>query len=296
MSLRQILVPHDGSPFARRALSLAVPIAQQHGARLALVQASGLPPRARSGLPLPASSGDTADLRRNQAAALGRLATRLRQRYAIETTFDYREGDVLPQLEQAVVQHQAELVVMATHGRSGVSRFWLGSVAEALLRHLHVPMLLTRTERKYTKTLPEEPIFPRAVIALDGSTHAEQALAAATTMLGDTRPQLVLAQVLVAPAVPASPSWIAEASARMQDEYLEPIAARLRAGGHDVVTRVPVAADAARGILDVVKEEHASLLALATHGRTGTRRLLLGSVADKLIRAAPVPMLVSPMS
>ena len=107
---------------------------------------------------------------------------------------------------------------------------------------------------------------------------------------------LVLAQVLVAPTVPATPAWIAETSARIDEEYLQPIAARVRQRGYDVGTHVAMAGDAARGALDIVNAERAYLRGLSPHGRTGPRRRLLGRLADKLLRASEVPMLVTPMT
>jgi nucleotide-binding universal stress UspA family protein len=80
-----------------------------------------------------------------------------------------------------------------------------------------------------------------------------------------------------------------EAAAR---EYLEKIAARLREEGVSVQTRVVAAPHAAPAILEEAQTQRCDFIALATHGRGGLRRMLLGSIADKVIRGASTPVLV----
>jgi nucleotide-binding universal stress UspA family protein len=294
---RRILVPIDGSPFSERALTLAVPLAQQHEASLVLTLVHAVPPVVE-GLPVAAAGGalDGSTVREHLRAQLERVARRVATRDGVTTATQFREGPVLDEIEAAVADVSASLVVMATHGRGGVSRLWLGSVADSLLRRCTVPVLVTRTARKWTLTTATEPFFPRVLVALDGSPLAEQALEQAISLLGESTGEFLLVRVEDAPIAAVSSTWISEATLRMREGYLEPLAERYRTPNRTIRTRGVVHHDAARAILDVAKEEHAFAIALATNGRSGVRRAVIGSVADKVIRGASVPVLVCPPS
>ena len=292
---RRILVPIDGSPFAERALTLAVPLAHQSGASLVLTLANPLPPRVEdiTGAPIDPRSADR-DVREHLRQQLERVARRVAMREGLTVATQFREGPVLDELDAAIADSGADLVVMATHGRGGVSRLWLGSVTDGLLRRCRVPVLVTRTARKWTLTARHEPFLPRVLVALDGSALAEAALERTVALLGASVGEFVLTRVEDAPIAPVSTTWVSEATLRLREGYLEPLAERYRARGLAVRTRAEVHHDAARAILQVAKAEHAFAIALATHGRTGVRRAVLGSVADKVVRGASGPVLVCP--
>jgi nucleotide-binding universal stress UspA family protein len=289
---RRILVPIDGSPFSERALTLAVPLAQQHDASLVLMLANPLPPRDAEA-PVRDLGGER-DVREHLRSQLERVARRVATRDGVTTATQFREGPVLDEIEAAIADVSAALVVMATHGRGGVSRLWLGSVTDALLRRCTVPVLVTRTARKWTLTTATEPFFPRVLVAVDGSSLAEEALERAISLIGESTGEFILLRVEDAPIAAVSSTWISEATVRIREGYLEPLADRFRSPTRTVRTRAVVHHDPARAILDVAKEEHAFAIALATHGRTGVRRAVIGSVADKVIRGATVPVLVCP--
>jgi nucleotide-binding universal stress UspA family protein len=289
---RRILVPIDGSPFSERALTLAVPLAQQHDASLVLTLANPLPPRPEEA-PVRDPVGDR-DVREHLRTQLERVARRVATRDGVTTATQFREGPVLDEIEAAIADVSAAMVVMATHGRGGVSRLWLGSVTDALLRRCTVPVLVTRTARKWTLTTATEPFFPRVLVAVDGSPLAEEALEHAISLIGESTGEFILLRVEDAPIAAVSSTWISEATLRVREGYLEPLADRFRSPTRTIRTRAVVHHDPARAILDAAKEEHAFAIALATHGRTGVRRAVIGSVADKVIRGASVPVLVCP--
>jgi nucleotide-binding universal stress UspA family protein len=292
---RRILVPLDGSPFAERALTLAVPLAHQADASLVLTLANPLPPRVEdmTGAPIDPRSADR-DVREHLRQQLERVARRVATRYGLTVATQFREGPIIDEIEAAITDVSAELVVMATHGRGGVSRLWLGSITDALLRRCRVPMLITRTARTWTLTAADEPFLPRVLVALDGSALAEEAFERTIAVIGHSVGEFVLVRVEDAPIAPVSSTWVSEATLRIREGYLEPFAARHRGDARRIRTRAVVHHDAARAILEVAKEEHAFAIALATHGRTGVRRAVLGSVADKVVRGAPGPVLVCP--
>ena len=292
---RRILVPLDGSPFSERALTLAVPLAQAREASLVLTLAAPLPPRVTEldGMGTRDPEADR-DVREHLRQTLERVARRVATRDGLTTATQFREGPILDELMAAIDDADAELVVMTTHGRGGLSRLWLGSVTDGLLRRCRVPVLVTRTARKWTLTTATEPFFPRVLVAVDGSALAEQAFAAAVELLGPSTGEFVLARVEDAPIAAVSSTWISEATLRLKEGYLEPLADRHRVAGRRIVTEAAVHHDAARALLELAKSRHAFAIAIATHGRSGVRRAVLGSVADKLVRGASVPVLVCP--
>ncbi len=295
--MRTLLVPVDGSRFAERALTLAVPLALQHGATIVLTMAHPVPRREHDAMGAPDSDDAHPDsVRAHLRAQLERVARRVTTRHRITTATQFREGPVVDEIEHAARESNADLMIMATHGRTGVSRLWLGSVTDAMLRRSPVPVLVTRSERKWTLTSASEPIFPRIMVALDGSPHSERALADTLRVIGAYTCHVVLVRVEDAPIASVSSTWVTEVTKEITDSYLAPLAEQHAKPTLKFTTRVVVHSDPARALLEVAKEERAFLISVATHGRTGVRRAVLGSVADKVIRGATVPVLVSPAS
>lgn len=192
------------------------------------------------------------------------------------------------------------LVVLATHGRGALSRLWLGSVSDALIRRLTVPVLLIRPAEG--TAIPPAEQFRTVLVALDGSTESESALAPALALSDPKRCEVVLLRVV--PPVPIVGDAGMTAALPMDDSltesltsqataYLEGVAARLRSSTVKVSTRVVVEPGVAQAVLHEASLANAELVALATHGARGLRRMVLGSVADKVLRGADRPVLLT---
>ena len=213
----------------------------------------------------------------------------------------FLDGPVIPTLEAHVQSRGVSLVVMTTHGRGGMSRSWLGSVADALLRRVEVPILVTRS-RAAARAGIEKPPFRRVLVPLDGSALAEEALAHALDIGADQRTEYLLLRVAKSEvfmaaarlqgAGPIDKGGLA-AEEREAEDYLGRVAERVRRPGRPVKTLVVSHSQPARAILDVAAEREVDLVALSTHARRPVARFLLGSIADKVIRGAKVPTLVS---
>jgi nucleotide-binding universal stress UspA family protein len=216
-----------------------------------------------------------------------------------------RDGPIVDGIRAQVTATRADLIVMTTHGRGPMSRFWLGSVADDLVQHAGVPVLLVRPQDS-TPDFTQEPVLRHVVIPLDGSPLAEHVLGPAVTLgkLLETDFTLlrVVRPVLFAghdPTLMGTPVFGQPATGQLQAEahtYLEGVADRLRAQSLRVQTKVLVDMHPPMAILKGALEQPGSVIALATHGRGGLTRVLLGSVADKLIRSATMPVLVCPPS
>ncbi len=290
---RSLMVPLDGSPFAEHALPFAASIARRTGAALQIVQAHVPVASLYSGSELVADLTLDSTIRENETAYLDGVAKRLTEAVPVRVSRTLVDGMVADALHEQALAAAADLVVMATHGRGPFSRFWLGSVADALVRRLPMPILLVRP-RDETPNLAAEIPVRRVLIPLDGSDLAEQILRPATELGSLTQAEYTLLRV-VEPFLPPPhqlPGPLFDQLAREAQTYLDGVAGRLREQSLRVETRVVINRFAAAAILEEARVHTADLIALGTHGRGGLARLLLGSVADKVIRGAVTPVFV----
>lgn len=192
-----------------------------------------------------------------------------------------------------------DLVVMGSHGHGGVRRFVLGSVADEVARHAPVPVMIVRGG----SASPPAVQLTRIVVPLDGSELAEQAVPVAAALAADLGVPVHLMRVLDVDALRATVKAGIHAAAaymrsqeeiqRYAEEYLAEQVQELR--NRDLTATVEVLTGSpAVTLLDAMRPD--DLVVMTTHGRGGVRRWLLGSVADKLVRAAEAPVLLVPAS
>jgi nucleotide-binding universal stress UspA family protein len=296
--LRTILVPLDGSTFGEQALPTALRIAARHGARLviALVHEAALAPAHTQGAPPVDPVLDTV-LRRAFERYLEEIAGWLRGSAPVRVTTTLLEGPVVPSLVAAVEAEWADLVVMTTHGRGGLSRAWLGSVADALVRRATPPVLLVKPEASATRTRAAA-AFDHVLVPLDGYPFSEDAIDHAAAVAGAASTRYTLLRVLSPIVTPVLLDYAASVPFDIgierpeAERYLAELADRLRLRGLLVDTSVVVEAQPARAILEFAESNGVDLISMATHARHGLGRLLLGSVADKVLRGSAVPVLL----
>jgi len=219
-----------------------------------------------------------------------------------EVTGSGLTGSPLDQILQRAKARDASLIVAATHGRGPLARSWLGSVADGLLRTAPVPVLLVRPQEGDDSIFAPEPVVADIMVSIDGSADSEAALAEARRWTRAFDATLHLVQVVTYPneiASPYLPQTVAlnreviDDSTRQAEQHIEGLATELRGEGMDVRTHVPEDVHGAAGIVHVAKKVGADLLVMATHGRGGLRRALLGSVTDKVVRSTDVPVIVT---
>lgn len=294
------MVPLDGSDFAREALPAAEHLARRDGARLRLVAVHpGLPPGPGGTVPEELARADR-EQRASRREALERLAGDLRGR-GLEVDAEVLSGPVAEELARRAGE-AADLVVMATHGRGPLSRLWLGSVADGLVRSSPVPVLLVRPREDEDGESPGAGGLRHVLVPLDGSRLARRAVGPAARLV--ERPDGVLTLVRVVVPVTLSglgpadvPSGVdVSATEAMEEQAVERLEAKARElrGRLDREVRSRVVRDPhpAGAVLRAASEAGSDAVALATHGRGGLRRVLLGSVADKVVRGARTPVLV----
>jgi len=292
-----ILVPLDGSGLAERALPVAADLARRAGAELRLVHVHvPMPAEPIYVEGLPVVDEHLHSLRRvHEQAYLDQVLQKTAA--GIPAAAVILEGRAADALAAYARTSGVALTVMTTHGRGGLERAWLGSVAEELMRVSPVPLLLIRPASVRAA-------FRRILVPLDGSAVAESVLEHAAGLARlDPEGDLVLLQVIQpvtaavwAPEAALVASWPTADLVRRDEEqarkYLQAVGGRLEADGLRVRTRVEVADNVASAILEVARAAPADVVALATHGRSGLVRLALGSVADKVVRGSPVPVLL----
>jgi nucleotide-binding universal stress UspA family protein len=301
-----ILVPLDGSPTSEGALPLALAIAHATGASVELVHVHELAPLAGM-----APAFDTAldvDEARQMREPIAALAERLTLAHGVAVSTTLLIGPVIPTIEQHAVDRQTRLIVMTTHGRGGLSRAWLGSVADRLIRARPAPVLLVRPD----SDRPQQAKWPptRVLVPLDSTPLSEAVFAPLAELVGPDGTEFVLLRVVesfpplepfpdVATMVDRSGTQAALDAANAElvkaaEGDLEGTAERLRRSGMRVRTHVAVDSSAARAVLEYANETGVDLIALTTHGRGALARAFMGSVADKVMRGATMPVLIVP--
>ena len=190
------------------------------------------------------------------------------------------------------------LIAMATHGRSGVKRWLLGSVTEKVLRGASNPLLLIRVqEKEETKSEGE---LETVIAPLDGSALAESALPTISDLVRALKLQLILfrAYELPAGAYYGSEDYLPnydELLAGVREEahdYLRGKVADTRGPELENVSSVALEGSGAEEIIKFARETPNSLVAMCTHGRSGVERWVLGSVTEKVVRHSGNPVLV----
>jgi len=198
---------------------------------------------------------------------------------------------------EAIVGHAQEtgaaLIAMASHGRTGLARTVLGSVTGSVIGHSHVPVFVVRVGLQRPAELSRRVLAP-----LDMSDLGEAGLLAITPLAKAFGWHVILFHALDIPpatvAVQGAVVPLGRAPQHEPDEanaYLDAAAARLTAEGVDVEVQLG-AGDADDSIAAAAVDNGVGLIAMSTHGRSGVRRWVLGSVAEALVAKASVPVLV----
>ncbi|HEX3657575.1 MAG TPA: universal stress protein [Pirellulales bacterium] len=302
---RSVLVPLDGSPFGEQALPAAVSIARRLGARLDVVEVF-IPYdllQSNMGWTSVEVLGEIDGILKCRAENyVKHTVSRLAADRTVQVEGAVTSGFIVEGILRQVERTRPELIVMTTHGRGPLSRFWLGSTADQVMRHATVPVLLIRP-REAAPEPSADPLAGRMLIALDGFPLAEEILGPAASLGIPGQTHFCLLRVVQPPSYPFSPlavestapliefdSAMACAKAR---EYLEQIAARLRAKRFEVSSRVVIDPSPASAIIEQSGAQACGAIAITTHARHGLPRLIIGSVADKVVRGATVPVLLN---
>lgn len=278
---RSIMVPLDGSRFAEAAIPFAIAIAERGHSkvRFVLVHPDDHPP-----------------LKIEFARVyLDKLTRQFRERLGHSLSSIILTAPVAPSLVKHAQEIGADLVVMTTHGWGGLRRAWLGSVADQLIRNLEIPVLVIRPNEDGS---PHCRDLSEILVPLDGSPLSEVALHPAAALARLWNAEISLLQVVHPTTEVAEDEEFTAICRESAQAYLREVVDRLRLTGVKVsgVVVEGGTVGVAGTLLERAKPERTSLIAMATQGRGGFRRMVLGSITNKMIRTADVPVLVVPMS
>lgn len=294
MEIRRILVPTDFSERAKRVLPHALWLAQEFGAELHMVHALVLHGDDPAG-----DEGAFPDLEEAHAQLRRWAAERMEESVADVDASGVRVVEAqergiaaAPTIVEYAEDHDVDLVVMATHGRRGVRRMLLGSVAEEVLRTAGCPVLTVRPDETIGPGGPPEKIL----VPVDFSEHSELALVSAGELARRFGAELDVLHVIAELGVPdpyfADAAELRALTKAARDRVPEALAdtAERVLGDVGAGTHMRVGTPAAT-IAEFADEQGSDMIVLGSHGRTGMKRIFLGSVAEAVVRQAPCPVL-----
>ncbi|MFQ5897584.1 MAG: universal stress protein [Candidatus Methylomirabilia bacterium] len=281
----RILVPLDGSTLAEAIVPVAEALAGDYESELILIRA--VAPRMVSGVESLEAKAKGAE------AYLARMGSQLRTRGLSKVRWSIRYARPDQAIAEAAVDNQVDLIAMTTHGRGGLARLLLGSVAESLVRLAPAPVLLVRGQPSWRPGG-----IGKILVPLDGSEMSAAILPVVERLAGPFDLSIILFHTVE--PIPRS-AIVSEASTAMEDmarirrkdaeEYLSKVATGLDAKGLRVQHAVRIG-QAGEVIEEYARQEGIGLIAMTTHGRSGFGRLFFGSVAEDVLRAATVPVLL----
>jgi nucleotide-binding universal stress UspA family protein len=282
--LKTVLVPTDGSPLAARAIPYAAALARAANSRLIVL-------RALDGL----QAGREPDAELAASTQLDADAGQARQQGVDVESYLHHlsREDVGEAIVETAAKREADLIVMSTHGRSGIGRFFYGSVADKVLRLATTPVMLipANCEQAWPTDRP-----PRILVPLDRSELASRGLGPAIELCDQLGGELVLVHVVPFPTYAYDEGHVyatyqLEADLAAATVEIEATADSLRSGGRVVRTQVTSGVPTA-AIADIAREEQADLIVMATHGRGGLARVVLGSIATATLHQAGRPVVL----
>ena len=292
---RKILVPLDGSSLAEQALCTAASVAHacDSAVELVLVHTWASLGGVTQGSPTAAPE---------EKIYLHGIEEEASRRLGMPVTSKIVFGIPAEAIVRHAVESQADLILMTSHGRTGFSRAWLGSVADVVVRESPVPVLIERPiENRKWRGVVTRP-FRRILVPLDPTPDASAALYPALDLARHMEARPVLARVVFPVTIEFSEAGVpvhgpvdAEETQRVVDaaqEELAALAVELESDTRITVeTEVVVGGNVAATLIDLARRKHADLIAMSTHSR-GASRLMLASVTDKVLRSTDLPLLL----
>lgn len=293
---RHVVVATDLSPASDLAVKEADAVARAHGARLTALHVVHVRPPMAVLFPQdrPQDPTATADIEQRAAEAVRAQITAATGRADDDFVVKIEVGEPAPETLRFAEAAAADLVVVASHGRGGFARVLLGSVSDRVVRYAHAPVLVARPSPAAAgPVLATTDLSDPSLPAIDaGVAEARRRGARLVVMSVVAEPDAILPPPGTPPSVSAVPTSTShaetkEAIALVEARIQEALAARGAVA--DVVVR---AGTARAAIVDEADRRSASLVVVGTRGRTGIKRLALGSVAEGVVHAAPCSVLV----
>jgi nucleotide-binding universal stress UspA family protein len=282
----KILVPLDGSELAQLAIPFAEKIAGRLGSRIMFIYVSESAEDSHN----PEHQLYLQRMTKVAKAGIKKYIDKLkRKRIKVESAI--LVGDPASEIVDYAQKEDFSLIIMSTHGHSGIKRWALGSVADRVLRGTEKPLVLVRAKQVSPDTI-EKSIFGKIIVTLDGSRESEAVIPYIEELACGVEAKVVLLHVI-------EPSYRFRAAGGFEyrgysdkkkkamkvfyNDYLGGIATKFEQRGIGAKYQV-IFGDVAEVIMDFADKTGADFIAMTTHGRSGIKRWALGSTADKVLQ------------
>jgi len=301
-SSQTILIPLDGSIPSMQAIPFALTLTQD-GGKIVLLR---VVPEQRGFVPEDLEMGygwfESADQIRASKLndELREFARQLKKSSSFHGEIEARVtiGDPAESILDLATAHEVDFIVMANHGYGAVQRALAGSVSDRVTHYSTVPVFIVRSSEEFALFKPIS--INRLLLTLDGSELAEHSIPVAKTLARRLNIPINLVRALymnyMVPPISEADDVLQELlahDARLANEYLSTVSAKLMAEGIDVSITVEEGTP-----YEVVQSiaKPGDVVVLTSHGRSGIKRWLLGSVAEKLMRSSSVSVLLVPVT
>jgi nucleotide-binding universal stress UspA family protein len=292
----KILVPLDGSELAEVALPYAEELAVKLGVGIKLIRVVTLPVYSEPTGGVYTIEQEVA-LRSGAQDYLEKVNCSLKAK-GIAAKSDVRCGTAAEEIIEYAAKDEISLIVLATHGHSGVTRWALGSVADKVIRGTAKPVVLIRAKERHPAA--EQGILKKILVPLDGSREGEAVIPHVAWLASGLGAEVVLFQALAGGyhTITAKgyeyaiyPEQQMASDKAFADDYLTGVGKQLKEKGVKSKIEVRVG-HAAEEIIEFAGEVSADMVAMSTHGRSGVRRWVFGSVAEKVLHEGDKPLLL----
>ena len=286
MAYRRVLVPLDGSELAERAIPYAKTLAKTKGSELILFTVS---------------IASVEQLDRPMKAYLELNAKEL-QAQGIKASTAIAYGNVADEIVSFADKNNIDLIIISTHGYSGIKRWVLGSVARKVLYGTGVQVLLIKSKAPRASQVE----LKKLLLPLDGSPFAEAPIPSIEELTKGTKTEIVLTTVCEPPLVPSygdrpiNPTWekhrdeLWAETQKQAAEYLNKVKTRLEKQEAKIKSQV-IPGDLGRvaeSIMQAAQKEKIDLIIMTTHGRSGVSRWVYGGVANRIVEQSAQPVLL----
>ncbi|WP_251343480.1 universal stress protein [Haloplanus halophilus] len=281
----RILFPTDGSDGAAAAFDHVLDLADAHDATVSVLYVADTTRDSVTRI------GDqVVDALELEGTEIVSEATERASDRGVATVAEVLQGEPYSTIVDYAAASDADLIVMPTHGRRGLGRFLLGSTTERVVRRSDVPILTIRPDEDVRVRHP----YRNVLVPTDGSDPAGAALDLALGVVSAEAAALHLLSVVdvASLGVDVRADIAVDSLEASANEVLDDAERTATAAGVDpAAATVEFGTSIARAIRTYVEERDVDLVVVGTHGRTGFDRYVLGSVTEKLVRTAPVPVL-----
>jgi nucleotide-binding universal stress UspA family protein len=287
MLYQKILVPLDGSDLAEKALTYAKTVSKLKNSEVILFAIS-----------ITNEGGRRDRLLKSYLD----ISAKSLESQGVKVSTDVAYGEAAEEIIEYSEKNKIDLIIISTHGYSGIKRWMLGSTTQKVLYSTCTPILLIKSKAPEISKAE----FQKILVPLDGSTFSEATFPFLEELAKGTKTNIILLGVCEPPVVPSygskpiNPTWekyrdtLWADSQKQVTEYLEKTKDALEKNGLQIEPRIIKETDGkvAKSIIKVARDEEVDLIAIATHGHTGASRWVYGSVANRIVEESAEPILL----